>query len=371
VKDSSQNIKMIGVFGLLGFATLALALVPAYAQDAPALPFNLPPEGTTVAGPPKGVSVVAAPPAGFNPLTASPAAKAKFAIPPAPDVKAAPEAYNKWQQAVSAIANPQNRVQTTLTQTNIFHGPARKIGPSMPSGTANNAVTTTSSNWSGDAVSNPNKPFTVEAIIGTFVVPTALQAFGSCTGGWDYSALWTGIDGFNSADVLQAGVEVDAYCSGGQAKSFYSAWIEWYPNSSTRVSFPINPGDLVLAEVWNTSPTNGYAYFHNYSTGQVVEYQLTAPLGTSLVGNSVEWMVERPTVFGGLATLTNYIDSAWPNGIALNYQAATPTYQYQGQTPAAGTLNAITMVDNNGNSISSATIENSDFLWFRDFGSAA
>jgi hypothetical protein len=187
VKDSSQDIKMIGVFGLLGFATLALALVPAYAQDAPALPFNLPPEGTTVAGPPKGVSVVAAPPAGFNPLTASPAAKAKFAIPPAPDVKAAPEAYNKWQQAVSAIA----------------------------------------------------------------------------------------------------------------------------------------------------------------------------------------WIVERPTVFGGLATLTNYIDSAWPNGIALNYQAATPTYQYQGQTPAAGTLNAITMVDNNGNSISSATIENSDFLWFRDFGSAA
>jgi Peptidase A4 family len=212
----------------------------------------------------------------------------------------------------------------------------------MPSGTANNAVTTTSSNWSGDAVSNPNKPFTVEAIIGTFVVPTALQAFGSCTGGWDYSALWTGIDGFNSADVLQAGVEVDAYCSGGQAKSFYSAWIEWYPNSSTRVSFPINPGDLVLVEVWNTSPTNGYAYFHNYSTGQVVEYQLTAPLGTSLVGNSVEWIVERPTVFGGLATLTNYIDSAWPNGIALNYQAATPTYQYQGQTPAAGTLNVIT-----------------------------
>ena len=123
--------------------------------------------------------------------------------------------------------------------------------------------------------------------------------------------------------------------------------------------------------MWNTSPTNGYAYFHNYSTGQVVEYQLTAPSGTSLVGNSVEWIVERPTVGGGLATLTNYIDSAWPNGIALNYQTATPTYQYQGQTPAAGTLNVITMVDNNGNGISSAAIENSDFLWFRDFGSAA
>jgi hypothetical protein len=363
-----QTIKVTTIFGLLGIATSALTLAPAYAQGAPARPFNFPPAGTMAAGPPKGVRVVPAPSAGFDPVTASPEAKVKFAIPPAPDVKAAPEVYKKWQQAVSGIADPQKRVPTTLTQTNIFHGPARKIGPSMPSGTANNAVTTTSSNWSGDPVYNLNKPFTVEAIIGVFVIPTAHQAFGSCTGGWDFSSLWPGIDGFiGSGDVLQAGVEVDAYCNGSQTSSFYSAWIEWFPANSTRVSFPIHPGDMMFVEVWSVSPTNGYAYFYNYSTNQSAEYQLTAPSGTNLVGNSVEWVVERPSLGGRLATLTNYIDSAWPSGLAWNYQSATPTYQYQGQTPAAGTLNEITML---GNGISSAAIENLNFLWFRDVGSA-
>ena len=141
MKDSSQNIKMIGVFGLLGFATSALMLSPAYAQDTPALPSNLPPAGSSVAGLPSGVSQVAAPPAGLNPLTASAAAKARYAVPPAPDAKAAPEAYKKWQQAVSAMANPKNRVPTTLTQTNIFNGPAKIVGNPIPSGAAGNAVT--------------------------------------------------------------------------------------------------------------------------------------------------------------------------------------------------------------------------------------
>ncbi|MDQ6714348.1 MAG: G1 family endopeptidase [Candidatus Dormibacteraeota bacterium] len=83
-------------------------------------------------------------------------------------------------------------------------------------------------------------------------MPTAQQAFGSCTGGWDYSSHWPGIDGNGSNDVLQAGVEVDAFCSGGTTASFYSAWIEWFPFNETRVSFPdIHPGDLVFIEVWN------------------------------------------------------------------------------------------------------------------------
>jgi hypothetical protein len=203
-------------------------------------------------------------------------------------------------------------------------------------------------------------------------VPTAHQAFGSCDGGWDFSSQWPGIDGFGSNDVLQAGVEVDAYCNGGATASFYSAWIEWFPFNETRVSSPvINPGDLIFVEVWNTSPTNGYAYFFNYSTLESAEYNLTAPSGTTLVGNSIEWIVERPGVGGGLATLTNYIDVPWPYGIAWNYTASRPTYFYEGKNPPLpNTLYVITMLDNNGAGISSPTLENSDFLWFQDYGSA-
>jgi Peptidase A4 family len=61
--------------------------------------------------------------------------------------------------------------------------------------------------------------------------------------------------GPGGSDVLQAGAEVDAYCNGGSTSSFYSAWIEWFPNGSTRVSSPaIHPGDLVFVEVWSTTP---------------------------------------------------------------------------------------------------------------------
>jgi len=374
VANVSRKFIIVGAFGLLGPSISALiiipVIIPAHAQGTPALPLNLPPAGTTVEGPAQGVRQVTPPPAGFDPLTASPAANAKYAIPPAPDAKAAPGAYAKWQRAVSGIANPQNRVLTTLTPTNISHGPAKIMGNPIASGFANNIATITSSNWSGNAVYNPSNPFTVEVIIGEFTVPTAHQALGGCNGGWDYSALWPGIDGFASDDVLQAGAEVDAYCSGTTTQSFYSAWVEWYPNDETRVSFPINPGDVLFVEVWNTSPTNGYAYFYDNSTGQSAEYNLTAPSGTSLVGSSVEWVVERPSVGASLATLTNYVYSEWTNGVAGNYTASSPTPYFEGQNPAAGTLYQITMLDNNGNGISSATIEDVDFLLFKDFGSA-
>ena len=89
-----------------------------------------------------------------------------------------------------------------------------------------------------------------------------------------------------------------------------------------------------------------------------------------MVGNSIEWIVERPGVGGGLATLTNYIASAWPVGYAWNYTASSPTYYYEGRNPAAGTLEMITMLDNNGNEISSAAVQNNDSLLFHDFGSA-
>jgi len=237
----------------------------------------------------------------------------------------------------------------------------------------NNIINATSSNWSGTSIIDGTTS-NVEAIIGMFVVPTAHQAFGECTGDWDYSSLWPGIDGNGGAggsDVLQAGVEVDAYCSGGNTSGFYSAWIEWFPNNSIRVSSPaINPGDLVFVEVWSTSPTRGYVYFYNYSTNMTAEYALTAPAGTTLHGSSLEWIVERPSLGTSLTTLTNYIASPWSEGVAWDYADANPTYYYMGNNPTVGTLEQLTMNDNGGNGISSAAIESFNFLWFQNFGSA-
>ena len=68
----------------------------------------------------------------------------------------------------------------------------------------------------------------------------------------------------------------------------------------------------MFVEVWHTSATQGYAFLTNYNNNQSVEVGFTAPAGTTLVGNSAEWVVERPSVGGSLTNLTNYImDPFW------------------------------------------------------------
>ncbi|WP_158304369.1 G1 family glutamic endopeptidase [Beijerinckia indica] len=317
-------------------------------------------------------------------MTASVQANTHYAIPPRPDIAIAPAAFSRWQRAVAAplAAGSANGPTPILTPTNVSNSPVRLQGPLIPfansiangpntNGAFNAIYTGTSYNWSGNAIYNSLNPFKVEAIIGEFVVPTARQAYGTCTGDWVYSSQWPGIDGYGSGDVLQAGVEADAYCNGGTTASFYSAWIEWYPFPETRVSVPaVHPGDLVFIELWNTSATNGYAYIYNYSTRETATYQLTPPSGVSLQGNSVEWIVERPGVGDGLATLTNYINVSWPHGIAWDYAARSPTYYWQGGTPASGSLVVLTMLDNAGQRISSPIIENFNFLYFYNYGSS-
>ena len=142
----------------------------------------------------------------------------------------------------------------------------------------------------------------------------------------------------------------------------------WLPSRYFRTR-AIHPGDLVFVEVWNVSSTVGYAYFYN-STQQVAEYQLTAPGGTTLQGNSIEWIVERPGVGGGLATLTNYTDVSWPYNIAWNYAANPPHYYFPGADPSPNTLELIVMLDNAGNGISYGSPQDFGFVYFEDYGSA-
>ncbi len=354
------------VFGAMALVLAGSQVVTsAHAQSAKPGPTAIAPPGV-VPGQPEGVAVVPPPPAGFDPTTASAEENARYEVPPAPDRQTSPQGYAAWAAAVSPTARRESPV---LTKTNITHGPMRGAGGGGP--IANNALTTTSSNWSGSAAVNITNPQDVERIEADFVVPTAHQAFGACNGGWDYAAVWPGIDGFSNSDVLQGGIEADAYCNGGSTSTFYSAWVEWYPNSLTQVSSPvITPGDYLFVEVWNVSTTVGYVYFHDYSSNVTAEYKLTAPSGTTLQGNSVEWIVERPGVNGSLATLANYIAAPLTHGIAWDYTNSTKTYYYPNLSPTVGTLYYITMYDNSGNDISTGYGGAYFGLLFEDYGSA-
>jgi hypothetical protein len=245
-----------------------------------------------------GATAIDAPPAGFDPIHASDEELQYHGFPPRPNQTTEPKAYATWVKAINAS---KMRVVPQLEQTGILHGSANK----QPNGNAtmveyavtppaphdNNLVTTSMAGYyilSG-ATSYGAKSFYY--IVSDFVVPIAQQW--GCSGGWEYASAWDGIDGFGSPDVLQAGVEFDAFCSAAGRASYYSAWYEWYPYGEVRIGgFPVAPGDDMFVEVWHTSPTQGYVYLVNYNTNQSVELGVTAYPGRALIGNSAEWIVE-------------------------------------------------------------------------------
>ena len=127
----------------------------------------------------------------------------------------------------------KKRIVPHLEMTDVYHGPKR-------GGTQLTDSSGTSSNWSGvvefSGAKSYNKSTSFYSVAADYVVPVAEQAFGACTGNWDYSSSWVGIDGDGSGDVLQAGSESDAFCEGSTTSTFYSAWYEWYPYGEVRIS---------------------------------------------------------------------------------------------------------------------------------------
>lgn len=329
------------------FWATAVTLSPLVASAAPPVPTNLP---NTVAH--------LAPPAAFNAVTASPEALLDNGFPPRPDQQAAPQAFERWKHAVTSGAK---RILPQLRQTAIKHG------PHIASRRANG----TSPNWSGYAVLNGTTTYSGGSfyfVLADWVVPGVSQAFGACTGSWDYSSTWVGIDGYNSNDVLQAGTESDAYCGSDGKAGYVGAWYEWFPLGEVSLSnFALYPGNDVYVEVYSTTPTTGHAYMVNYSTDQAVSLTFKAPAGTNLIGNSAEWIVERPAISGGLATLTNYVQEFMVDAYAQNFfgQTEAPGYVIAGSTALP-----MTMLDNAGYPISVPALLGPSSLWFQNQNSA-
>jgi hypothetical protein len=282
-----------------------------------------------------------APPSDFHPLSASDAELEDHGFPPRPNVLSEPMAYAHWEKLVSVPKVAKAKLQ----QTTIYNGRVHNLlrGQTLRNGT----VAATSLNWSGYAVIGGSGTFVTNTnvIFSEWVVPRAQQGFGVCDGGWDYSSQWDGFDGVTSNDVLQAGTEADAYCAGSTSDTFYSSWIEWAPAPEVRVSIPAaRPGDLMISEVWLTlTPPYGHAYLVNYTLQQAQVYAFNPPGGATYLGDSAEWIEERPTVNVngnvGLANLTNYVADQFN----FAYAANSSNYFFPGASPAGTTTLAINM----------------------------
>ena len=160
-----------------------------------------------------------------------------------------------------------------------------------------------STNWSG-AVMTAGSGESFSTVSAQWVAPTVAQVPHEGVKTSDVAG-WVGIDGYNSADVCQAGIMETVQTSArGHTTISCEAFDEWYPGAGNIIpasSFQVNPGNTIKVTVVTTGAgaTEASFIFDNETTGQIYDTSLTAPGGTSLQGNSAEVVVETPEWISG------------------------------------------------------------------------
>jgi hypothetical protein len=241
-------------------------------------------------------------PDGFDPMKATARQLAAYRLPRRPDPRKEPQLRRLWDRTMS-------RTQLWITpefehREHITHGPARGAGGRAVSARlATPAVSNaTSSNWSGAANFSPaGKPYGF--VGGQWTVPSP----NTKADGAYYASEWVGIDGWNSSDVLQAGTETQVTKVLFFRSTQVYTWWEWFPAGEVRINnLPVSPGDVMYCLICADSATHATVYFSNQSQGVGTRFDITPPAGTTLTGNVAEWVVERPSVSGSVANLTDY-----------------------------------------------------------------
>ncbi len=185
-------------------------------------------------------------------------------------------------------------------------------------------IVTTSTNWSGYAISTPAGAVT--AVSGSWTVPTVT---GTSTG---YAASWVGIDGFSSPTVEQIGTEADII----NGQPTYYAWYEMYPNYSVNLTnLTIKPGDLITASVSYLSGK----YTLTIADGS--QKDTITQSGSSFQRSSAEWVVEAPSSNSGVLPLANFGTDTFSNAQATIDNVAGPITDSFGKNVQAYEINMV------------------------------
>jgi hypothetical protein len=253
-------------------------------------PLPIPPDPATRSSLSKkllqGARIPKAPPSDFNALEGTNDELKSYGLPPKPNKAADPGRYAKWAKNLS---KPLTFVPPTFK---IIDKKRTSLADKM--GKVKNDVT--SGNWSGFVSTDLDTADQFTLVEGEWIVPNAYPDSSGVDGVYLVSN-WIGIDGWNSGDVLQAGTDSECTVSGGTIVSqSASAWFEWYPAFSVAFSnFTVLPGDTIWGYVYAESSTVGFAFLMNVGAGTYTSITFDAPAGTSLQGNSAEWIVEDPS----------------------------------------------------------------------------
>ncbi len=213
------------------------------------------------------------PPHGFDPFQASPAELTKHGFPRIPHNL---HHLKRYKRLMNELKGRFHYVPPTFRE--------RRIKSSGE----------TSNTWSGGIVYAPTGQ-SFQWIQGDWAVPYIAA---ENQNEWEYISSWIGID---NANVCQVGVTCEVFQSGnGVTMNPPFAWFEWIPASGQEItSVAVHAGDAlaaILCTQQGAGSTTATVFFVNRTTGAVTSFAFSAPNNISLVGNSAEWIVERPTL---------------------------------------------------------------------------
>jgi len=231
-----------------------------------------------------------------------------------PDPEQAPEAFTSW---LKAVTHPSTFVAPrSVAHPGIRHSPLEA---------ANISATLNLSDRSGFELRAPTSNSTLDAVIGTWFVPTISgYEFNNET----YSSLWVGLEGADPNSptlnmiLWQAGTDQDAidliipYVGELRFASYY-AWTDFLTTqnaspSTTIANFTVNPGDEIITQVWiggqgqwppSLSGAYAIAFVENLSRNQwttiftcrVTWGPFCDPSPPQFPGDFAEWIMERPS----------------------------------------------------------------------------
>ena len=161
--------------------------------------------------------------------------------------------------------------------------------PGLKHGRIHRITNSTSTNWSGYAVTGSR--FT--SVSASWKQPTA-----TCSA-TAYSSFWVGLDGDTSNTVEQTGTDAD--CSGKSPQ--YYAWYEMYPKFPVNLSQPVAPGDTMTASVTTDGRGNFTLTISDASRGWT---NVTKAKLKSAKLSSAEVIAEAPSSSGGVLPLANF-----------------------------------------------------------------
>lgn len=131
------------------------------------------------------------------------------------------------------------------------------------------------------------------------------------------SSAWIGVDGATNSSLFQTGTETD--CVGGTQQDF--GWVEELPSAAQATSLSISPGDVMSADIHQTSAGHWNFTLLDVSTGQYSSF--ASGIAYNGPEDSADWIEEDPSTLS--MTLYPYNDFVSVTFSAVKVNGSAPS----------------------------------------------